>query len=132
LVLTETFYWDLNDRTRAFTKRVLPSTNGARPGMSQAGAYASVLHYLKTAADMGPAQAKLSGRDTVARMKAIPMDDDVFGTGNIREDGLAIHPAYLFEVKKPSESAGPWDYLNCLRRRRVTPLSNRWPRLDVR
>jgi branched-chain amino acid transport system substrate-binding protein len=114
LVLTETFYWDLNDRTRAFTKRVLPSTNGARPGMSQAGAYASVLHYLKTAADMGPAQAKLSGRDTVARMKAIPMDDDVFGTGNIREDGLAIHPAYLFEVKKPSESAGPWDYYKLL------------------
>jgi branched-chain amino acid transport system substrate-binding protein len=114
LVLTETFYWDLNNRTRAFTTRMLPSTHGARPGMSQAGAYASVLHYLKAATDMGLAQAKRSGRDTVARMKAIPMDDDVFGAGKIREDGIAIHPAYLFEVKKPSESAGPWDYYKLL------------------
>jgi len=114
LVLTESFYWDLNDRTRAFTRRVLPKMNGARPGMDHAGVYASVLHYLKTAADMGVAQAKRSGRATVARMKAMPMDDDAFGKGLIREDGVALHPAYLFEVKKPSESKGPWDYYKLL------------------
>jgi branched-chain amino acid transport system substrate-binding protein len=114
LVLTETFYWDLNDRTRALTRRLLPKTNGARPGMSQAGAYASVLHYLKTAADMGAAQVKRSGRDTVERMKAMPMDDDVFGPGTLRADGVALHPAYLFEVKKPAESTGPWDYYKLL------------------
>jgi branched-chain amino acid transport system substrate-binding protein len=114
LVLTETFYWDLNDRTRALTQRLLPKTNGARPGMSQAGAYASVLHYLKAAADMGAAQAKRSGRDTVERMKSMPMDDDVFGPGTLRVDGVALHPAYLFEVKKPAESTGPWDYYKLL------------------
>jgi len=114
LVLSATFYWDLNDRTRALTKRLKPNTNGQCPGMSQAGAYASALHYLKAAADMGVARAKASGRDTVARMKALPMDDDVFGRGVIREDGLAIHPAYLFEVKAPAESKGPWDYYKVL------------------
>jgi branched-chain amino acid transport system substrate-binding protein len=110
LVLTETFYWNLSDRTRALTQRLLPKTNGARPGMSQAGTYASVLHYLRTVAEMGVAAAKQSGRDAVTRMKARPMDDDAFGPGRIREDGVAIHPAYLFEVKKPEESQGIWDY----------------------
>ena len=114
LVLSATFYWDLNERTRALTKRLLPKTNGQRPGMSQAGCYASALHYLKVAADMGVARAKASGREAVARMKAMPMDDDVFGRGAIRADGLAIHPAYLFEVKKPAESTGPWDYYKLL------------------
>ncbi|MBV9758128.1 MAG: ABC transporter substrate-binding protein [Alphaproteobacteria bacterium] len=114
LVLSATFYWDLNARTRALTKRLLPNTNGQCPGMSQAGCYASALHYLKVAADMGVARAKASGRAAVARMKAMPMDDDVFGHGSIREDGLAIHPAYLFEVKKPAESTGPWDYYKLL------------------
>jgi len=114
LVLSATFYWDLNERTRALTQRLLPKTNRRCPGMSQAGVYASVLHYLKAAAEMGVAQAKASGRDTVARMKAMPMDDDVFGRGSIREDGLAIHPAYLFEVKTPAESKGPWDYYKLL------------------
>jgi branched-chain amino acid transport system substrate-binding protein len=114
LVLSTTFYWNLNERTRALTKRLLPKTSGQCPGMSQAGCYASALHYLKTAADMGVARAKASGREAVARMKAMPMDDDVFGRGSIREDGLAIHPAYLFEVKKPAESTGPWDYYKLL------------------
>ncbi len=114
LVLTESFYWDLNDRTRAFTKRVLPKTGGAHPAMSHAGCYAGALHYLKACAAMGAAEAKKSGAAVVARMKALPTEDDAFGAGSIREDGRKIHPVYLFEVKKPGESKAPWDYYKLL------------------
>ena len=110
LVLTESFYWDLNDRTRAFTGRVLPKTGGVRPNMNQAGNYSAVTHYLKTVADMGPAAAKADGRATVARMKALEVDDDAFGKSHIREDGRNMVTAYLFEVKSKAESKGPWDY----------------------
>jgi len=110
LVLTESFYWDLNDRTRAFTQRVLPKTGGIHPAMSHAGCYAGALHYLKAVADMGVNEAKKSGAATVGRMKAIPTNDDAFGAGTIRADGRKLHPVYLFEVKKPSESKAPWDY----------------------
>jgi branched-chain amino acid transport system substrate-binding protein len=109
LVLTESFYWDLNDRTRAFTQRLLPTAEGNYPAMSHAGCYAGTLHYLKTVAAMGVSEAKQSGGATVARMKAMPTEDDCFGAGTIREDGRKLHPVYLFEVKKPSESKGPWD-----------------------
>ncbi|MCK8784959.1 ABC transporter substrate-binding protein [Roseomonas sp. NAR14] len=109
LRLTEAFYWDLNDRTRAFTRRVLPATPDNYPNMCQAGAYSAALHYLKAAADLGPAAAKASGRAVVERMKAMPTDDDVFGPGSIRPDGRKIHPVYLFEVKRPEESRGTWD-----------------------
>ncbi|MBC7801480.1 MAG: ABC transporter substrate-binding protein [Gemmatimonadaceae bacterium] len=114
LVCTESFYWDLNDRTRAFTKRVLPKTGGNYPAMSHAGCYAGALHYLKAVADMGAAEAKKSGAATIARMKAMPTDDDAFGAGSIRADGRKIHPVYLFEVKKPGESKAPWDYYKLL------------------
>jgi len=110
LVLTESFYWDLNDRTRAFTQRVLPKTGGIHPAMSHAGCYAGALHSLKVVADMGVNEAKKSGAATVARMKAMPTEDDAFGAGTIRADGRKLHPVYLFEVKKPSESKAPWDY----------------------
>jgi branched-chain amino acid transport system substrate-binding protein len=110
LFLTESFYWDLNDRTRAFTKRVLPKLAGTYPNMNHAGNYGATLHYLKTVAAMGPAAAKADGRATVARMKSIPCDDDAFGKSQIREDGRNLVTAYLFEVKKPSESKYPWDY----------------------
>jgi branched-chain amino acid transport system substrate-binding protein len=110
LSLTASFYWDLNDRTRAFTDRVRPKTPNNWPGMVHAGCYAGTLHYLKTVVDMGVAQAKADGRATVARMKAMPCDDDCFGKTTIREDGRNLVPAFLFEVKKPSESKGPWDY----------------------
>ncbi len=111
LNLTETFYWDLNDRTRAFTQRVLPRIgNGWRPDMEHAGAYAASLHYLKATADLGAPQAKRSGTATVSRMKAMPTDDDAFGAGSIREDGRKLQPAYLFQVKAPAESKGAWDY----------------------
>jgi branched-chain amino acid transport system substrate-binding protein len=115
LVCTETFYWDLNDRTRAFTQRVLPQMpQGLRPGMAQAGCYSATLHYLKAVADMGVAAAKASGADAVARMKAMPADDDCFGAGSIRADGRKLHPAYLLEVKTPGESRGAWDYYKLL------------------
>ncbi|GAC1340405.1 MAG: ABC transporter substrate-binding protein [Acetobacteraceae bacterium] len=110
LICTETFYWDLNDRTRAFTERVRPLVAGNLPCMTHAGCYAASLHYLKAVADLGVAAAKASGVETVDRMKAMPTDDDCFGPGVIRIDGRKIHPAYLFEVKSPEESKHPWDY----------------------
>ncbi|NMJ42335.1 ABC transporter substrate-binding protein [Roseomonas sp. JC162] len=115
LALTESFYWDLNDRTRALTTRVRPSMPAnAPPTMAQAGCYAGALHYLKAVKDMGVAAAKADGAAVVARMKAMPTNDDAFGEGVIRPDGRKIHPVYLFEVKKPEESRGAWDYYKVL------------------
>jgi branched-chain amino acid transport system substrate-binding protein len=110
LIFTETFYWDMNDQTRAFAKRFAEKNRGIHPTMIHAGVYASVLHYLKAAADMSAAAAKADGAAAVARMKAMPTDDDVFGPGRVREDGRKIHPVYLFEVKKPAESKYPGDF----------------------
>ncbi len=109
LLLTESFYWDLNDRTRALTQRVRAKNQDRPPAMVPAGCYGAVLHYLKAVADMGVPAAKASGVDAVNRMKALPCDDDAFGPGHIRADGRKIHPGYLFEVKAPSESRNPWD-----------------------
>jgi len=106
LILTETFYWDLNDGTRAWTKRFIVRNGGKYPTMVQAGVYAAVLHYLK-AIEAGKTD---DGTKTVAKMKEMPTDDPLFGKGTIRADGRKIHPAYLFEVKKPAESHGPYDY----------------------
>jgi branched-chain amino acid transport system substrate-binding protein len=106
LTLTETFYWDMNDQTRAFSKRFAPQDKGIHPTMVHAGVYASLLHYFK-------AVEALKGDDgtkVIAEMKKLPTDDPLFGKGSIRADGRKIHPAYLFEVKKPSESKGEWDY----------------------
>ncbi len=114
LVCTETFYWDLNDRTRAFTNRVRPHTAGNMPSMGHAGAYSGVLHYLKAAKQMGVAAAKADGAAAVAQMKRMPTDDDCFGAGSIRADGRKLCPAYLFEVKAPGESKAPWDYYKLL------------------
>jgi branched-chain amino acid transport system substrate-binding protein len=110
LNLTESFYWDLNEGTRAFTNRVRPKTPNNWPNMIHAGCYSAVLHYLKAASEMGAAEAKKSGAATVAQMKKMPVEDDCFGKTTIREDGRNLTPAFLFEVKKPSESKGPWDY----------------------
>lgn len=110
LNLTESFYWDLNDRTRAFTNRVKSKTPNNWPNMAHAGCYSATLHYLKIVAEMGAAEAKKDGAATVARMKAMPVEDDCFGKTTIREDGRNLTPAFLFEVKKPSESKGAWDY----------------------
>jgi branched-chain amino acid transport system substrate-binding protein len=106
LIMTETFYWDLNDQTRAFTKRFAAANGGKYPTMVHAGVYAGVLHYLKAVA----ALKSDDGTKVVAKMKELPTDDPLFGKGSIRADGRKIHNAYLFEVKKPSESKGPYDY----------------------
>jgi len=110
LSMTETFYWDLNDRTRSFMERIKPKLPAkVFPNMSQAGDYACVLHYLKAVKELGVERAKASGRDVIDLMKKMPTDDDCFGKGSIRADGRKIHPAYLFEVKKPEESKGLGD-----------------------
>jgi branched-chain amino acid transport system substrate-binding protein len=122
LRLSETYYWDLNDRTRAFQDRIKSKVT-LWPNMSQAGNYSCTVHYLKAVQDMGPAAAKASGAATVARMKAMPTDDDCFGPGRIREDGRKIHPVYLFEVKKPSESRHEWDLYKLIA---TTPADEAW------
>jgi len=106
LMLTETFYWDLNDQTRAWSKRFAAANAGKYPSMVQAGVYSSVLHYLK-AIDAAKTD---DGTKVAAKMKELPTDDPLFGKGSVRADGRKIHPAYLFEVKKPAESKGPYDY----------------------
>ena len=111
LVLTEAFYWDQNDGTRAFSDRFAKAFDGKKPTSSQAGVYAGVLHYLKAVSALKSAK---DGRAVVAQMKAIPTDDPLFGKGSIRVDGRALHNMYLFEVKKPSESTGPWDLYKLL------------------
>ena len=109
LNFTETFYWDLNDNTRAFSKRFSEKLkSGAPPTMVQAGVYSSLIHYFKALEALGGNPH--DGRAVVAKMKELPTDDPLFGKGSIRVDGRKIHPAYLFEVKKPSESKYPWDY----------------------
>ena len=110
LYLTETFYWDLNDQTRAWSKRFAALNSGKYPSMDQAGVYAGILHYLK-AIDAGKTD---DGTKVAQKMKDLPTDDVLFGKGSIRKDGRKLHPAYLFEVKKPSESKGPYDYYKLL------------------
>ena len=109
LNFTETFYWDLNDGTRAFSKRFSArAKNKAEPSMVQAGVYSGLVHYFKALEAMGGNPH--DGIKVVDKMKSMPTDDPLFGPGTIRADGRKIHPAYLFEVKKPAESKYPWDY----------------------
>ena len=106
LILTESFYWDYNDQTRAFAKRFAAADRGIHPTMVHAGVYAGVLHYLKAV----QALKSDDGAKVIQKMKEIPTDDPLFGKGRIRQDGRKLHPVYLLEVKKPSESRYPWDY----------------------
>jgi branched-chain amino acid transport system substrate-binding protein len=109
LNFTETYYWDLNDGSRAFAKRFQERMkNHTMPTMVHAGVYSSLLHYFKALEALGGNPH--DGAKVVAKMKEIPTDDPLFGKGSIQPNGRAIHPAYLFEVKKPSESKGPFDY----------------------
>jgi len=109
LNFTETFYWDMNEETRAFSKRFSERVKShAEPTMVQAGVYAGLLHYFKAIDALGGNPH--DGAKVVAKMKELPTDDPLFGKGSIRADGRKLHPAYLFEVKKPEESKGPWDY----------------------
>src|SRR3989440_5715047 len=106
LIFTETFYWDLNDQTRAFAKRMAAANNGKYPTMVHAGVYAGVLHYLKAI----EAAKTDDGTKVVAKMKELPTEDPLFGKGRVRQDGRKVHQAYLVEVKKPAESKAPYDY----------------------
>ena len=106
LIVTNTFYWDMNDQTRAFAKRFSALDKGIYPTMVHAGVYSSLIHYLKAV----EALKSDDGTKVIAKMKETPTDDPLFGKGSIRVDGRKIHPAYLVEVKKPSESKYPWDY----------------------
>ena len=107
LILTEAFYWDANDETRKFAAEFSKRNRGIYPTMVHAGVYSSVLHYLKALKELG---ADDDGAKVVAKMKEMPTEDRLFGKGEVRVDGRHIHPMYLFEVKKPEESKGPWDY----------------------
>jgi branched-chain amino acid transport system substrate-binding protein len=114
LVCTATFYWNMNDRTRRFARKIAARTPANWPNMAHASVYASVLHYLKAVADMGPAAAKRSGAATLDRMKRMPTDDDAFGQGSLRADGRGLFPGYLFEVKPKQERSTPWDLYRLL------------------
>jgi branched-chain amino acid transport system substrate-binding protein len=128
LYLTETFYWDLNEGTRAFTNRVKPKTPNNYPSMVAAGCYAGSLHFMKAINKIGPAAAKASGKAVVEAMKSLPIEDDAFGKGSIRQDGRTLLPAYLFQVKKPSESRGKWDYYKLVQ---TTPADQAWRPLSA-
>jgi len=106
LIFTESWYWDLNDSSRAWTKRFAAANGGKYPSMVHAGVYSAVLHYLKAV----DALKSDDGTKVVAEMKKLPTDDPLFGKGVVRADGRKVHPAYLVEVKKPAESKGPYDY----------------------
>jgi branched-chain amino acid transport system substrate-binding protein len=110
LVLTETWYWDMNDANRAWTKRWQQERQGKWPTMIHAGVYSGITHYLKAAVAL---KGNVSdGKAVVAQMKSMPTEDQLFGKGTIRPDGRKIHPAYLLEVKKPADSKHPGDFYN--------------------
>jgi branched-chain amino acid transport system substrate-binding protein len=107
LALTETWYWDANETNRAWTKRWQQERAGKFPTMIHAGVYAGITHYLKAVVAL---KSAADGKAVVAKMKEMPTDDPLFGKGSIRADGRKIHDAFLFEVKKPSESKHPGDF----------------------
>ena len=120
LVLTESWYWDLNDNNRAFAKEYAAAMGGKYPTMVHAGVYSSVIHYLKA---VDALKGDEDGAAVVAKMKEIPTDDKLFGKGTVRADGRKIHDAYLFEVKKPEESKYAWDYYKV---RATIPAAEAW------
>jgi branched-chain amino acid transport system substrate-binding protein len=110
LILTANFYWDLNDKTRAWSKRWSKEMNGRMPTMVHAGVYSSVLEYLTAVQALNSDD----GGKVIAQMKKKPFNDPLFGKSHVREDGRNIHDAYLFQVKAPAESMGPYDYYKVL------------------
>jgi branched-chain amino acid transport system substrate-binding protein len=124
LQFTESFYWDLNDGTRAWAKRFAPRNNNRYPTAMQAGVYAATLHYLKAVDALG---ASGDGKAVVQEMKKLPTDDPLFGKGTVRADGRKLHNMYLFEVKKPEESKYAWDYYKLIK---TIPPSEAWRPLE--
>jgi branched-chain amino acid transport system substrate-binding protein len=124
LQYTDSFYWDMNDDTRAWTKRFVEKMNGKQyPTMNHAGTYGGMLHFLKA---IDAAQTR-DGAKIVEKMKELPTDDVTFGKGKVREDGRHLHPMYLWEVKKPEESKAPWDYAKLVK---TIPTEEAWRPLD--
>lgn len=124
LQYTDSFYWDMNDDTRAWTKRFVEKMNGKQyPTMNHAGNYGGALHFLKA---IEAAQTR-DGAKIVAKMKELPTDDVTFGKGKVREDGRHMHPMHLWEVKKESESKAPWDYMKLVK---TIPADEAWRPLD--
>jgi branched-chain amino acid transport system substrate-binding protein len=112
---SEPYYWDLNDDTRAFGRRYQSQIRGASmPNSAQAGQYSAISHFLKAVAEMGPEKAKVSGRATIAQMKMIPIQDQIFGKSEIREDGRVLHAMYLLEAKTPNQSREEWDVVKVI------------------
>jgi branched-chain amino acid transport system substrate-binding protein len=109
LIFTEAWYWDMNDVNREFAKKFAAQNKGIYPSMIHAGVYSAVTHYLKAVSEL---KNDADGKAVVAKMKETPTDDKLFGKGTVRADGRKIHDMYLFEVKKPEESKGPWDLYN--------------------
>lgn len=110
LMFSEGFYWDMDDQTRAFATRFEKLHRGYKPTMVQAGVYSSVLHYLKSVA-----VAKTDDWKVVSqKMRELPINDPIMRNASIRPDGRVVHDMYLFQVKKPNESKGPWDYYNLI------------------
>lgn len=109
LIITEAYYWDLNDKTRAFGKRFLERVK-RMPTMNQAATYSATLHYLKAVQAAGTRDTKT----VMAKMRELPVRDAFTDNGSLREDGRMVHSMYLFQVKKPEESRGPWDYYKLL------------------
>lgn len=112
LYLTEPFYWDLDSGTRAYADRFAARMGGRRPTANQAGVYAGALHYLKAV----KAARTTDGLTVAAKMKELPTDDPLFGKGSVRIDGRTLHDMLVFEVKKPEESKGPWDFYKLVKR----------------
>jgi branched-chain amino acid transport system substrate-binding protein len=110
LVYTDGFYWDADDRTRAFSKRFEALDKGNKPTMVHAGVYSSTYHYLKAVAAAGTTDWKV----VTQKMRELPIRDAVMRNASIRPDGRVIHDMYLYQVKTPAESKGPWDYLKLL------------------
>ena len=115
VLMTEPYYWNMNDGTRAFGRRFMARRDGVPPNSIHAGQYSAVMHYLKAVSILGVDKAKASGRAAIDQMKAMPTDDIIFGKGYIRKDGRKVHAMHLFEVKTPAQSKEPWDYLNLKR-----------------
>jgi branched-chain amino acid transport system substrate-binding protein len=109
LIVTEAYYWDLNDQTRAFGKRFFERMK-RMPTMNQAATYSATLHYLNAVRASGTRDTK----PVLAKMRETPVRDAFTSNGTLREDGRMVHSMFLFQVKKPEESKGPWDYYNLL------------------
>ena len=121
LLLTESFYWDLNDETRAWSRRFAEKNGGKMPSMAQAAVYSAVSHYLKAVQAAGTKDAE----KVAEKMREIPINDFMMKNGKARKDGRVVHDFYLFQVKSPEESKGPWDLYKLLRQipaSEVTPL----------